>query len=1787
MATKLEKLLSIRSRIIGDFEHHVTEAKKFNTESTPALVSFRSVALEKAYKEFVEIGEALERMSAYHDLENLQTLITKNRAIQDSYLEIKLHLLPLMQNDASAAGLNVSFYDTTPRSYLENNERTSTPNQSNRLGLKLPHIQITPFDGKYEAWLEFKETFMSIMKKYNGDNIEKFVHLKSFLRGEALDTVKHLKFTLDSYETAWDLLIGRFQNKNAIIEAHMATLMNLPAISQQSPYTLSQAITTAKGCLAAVQSFEIMTETWDPMIVFILKQKLSPELQLKWEEKRQGTHECPTLKEFLQFLDIRHKILANTSHQNTFKSNTNEFKQRPTKTFVQRDGEIIDENLVDQTTSSVEQVHLNDDDDDDVDAHVMHARNEVCGVCGNMHRVFMCPKLANGAKEALRLIQEKHLCTNCLYKHNVAECQSKGSCKICKERHHTLLHEALSTTKMFHAVHSNQVMHIQPGITRVLLATALVPALAHNGEKVWLRALIDQGSTASLISERGAQMLRCKRRKIMGVPMLGVGDVLTGTARFITTITIGSMYENDFELQISTLITPHISTIKSINRESILQWPHIKDLQLADPSQSGRQDIDLLIGSLPCSQILQNGLIKGGKNEPIAQQTHLGWIISGADATREEHTNVMVNNAELEHCFMITNGDLSDQLKAFWEVEEVMGVTEWSNEEKACDNYFTNNVTRAQDGKFIMRIPFKIDPKTPNFLGNSLENAKKRFYQLERRFARNPKLKEEYANGIREYIELGHAIKKPIEELCHVIPHHAVIKENSTTTRLRTVYDASAKTSNGHSLNDRMHIGPTILEDLWAVLIRWRMGKIALTADIEKMYRQFWVHENDSKYLQILWRDNPTDPFELIELRTVTFGTAAAPYMAIKGLHLIAEAVEKTHPQIANSIKKCFYVDDYVESFDTPQQANQTKTQLTTTLAEYGLNLRKWHSNADDFKTEEVVAMKTHPTALCTTLGMQWNTNNDQISYKVNLDKVIPRVTKRTTLSEIASLFDPLGLLAPIIMQAKAFMQKLWLAKVEWDEDLPPNLKEEWRKIKNSLIRCSKITIPRWIGYTEAHQHVSLHGFCDASEQIYSAACYLRTTQKDGTVEVNLIAAKTRVAPLKSMTIPRLELCAAKLVAKLLVATQNALAIPNMETYAWSDSAVTLAWISTPPYKLKTFVSSRVKDIQALIPPEKWRYVKTTENPADYATRVGVELITLNRWWNGSSFLMSPPDTWPKIPEHMISTKNIPEMKVKILTIQEDNNIEQKENPFLLLYPSLERLLRITALCLRWCKKYRHLKGGPGISTVEITNAKQTWIRCVQKEYYAVEIELLQQSRALPKKSTLLSLKTMLDNDGILRVQGRLKHALLPYAEKHPIILPAKSVFTTLNIRQAHFRAMHGGLQLTLRTTRDEFWITNGKTTVKRYINKCITCYRSRCQPAQQQMADLLAPQVQPNRPFSYTGVDFAGYFDVKTSIRRNAGTHKCYVSLFICLTTKAIHLELARDLTTQAFIDALTRFVARRGIPNRIYSDNGKNFVGTANELPKLFYEASSQESQAIRKEFTRMSIEWHFNPARASHFGGLWEAGVKSMKTHLHRVLKDQKLTFEDFNTTIIQIEACLNSRPLCPISNDPEDVEVLTPGHFLIGQAPLTLPHPNLNGITMSRLSRFQLLRQIYQCFWEQWSKDYLNRLQARPKWKQQHPNLKVGQIVVIKEDDTPPTQWILGRITEVFPDREGLVRSAKVLCKGEPSVLKGGKGKAPIVVSRPIHKLCLLPIEDNMNVDERLIYDQSLIAGEDVE
>lgn len=315
-------------------------------------------------------------------------------------------------------------------------------------------------------------------------------------------------------------------------------------------------------------------------------------------------------------------------------------------------------------------------------------------------------------------------------------------------------------------------------------------------------------------------------------------------------------------------------------------------------------------------------------------------------------------------------------------------------------------------------------------------------------------------------------------------------------------------------------------------------------------------------------------------------------------------------------------------------------------------------------------------------------------------------------------------------------------------------------------------------------------------------------------------------------------------------------------------------------------------------------------------------------------------------------------------------------------------------------------------------------------------------------------------------------------------------------------------------------------------------------------MGNLPKDRVTPSPPFQVCGVDYAGPFLTRDRRARGYKTYKCYICLFVCFSTKAIHVELVSDLTSECFLAALKRFVARRGRPQKIYSDNGTTFVGANSEMTS-FYNFLKLQSEKIQSYSSNEGIRWSFIPARSPHFGGIWEAGVKSVKANLKRVIGNAVLTFELFNTLLTQIEATLNSRPLSPLSNDPSDLNPLTPAHFLVGRTLTAIPEPDYISKPINRLSHYQQCQQMHQHFWQRWSKEYLHELQQRRKWSGETTKVDLGNLVLLIEDNQPPLRWKIGRITHLHPGADGIVRVVTVKT-------------ATSEVKRAIQKLCVLPI-----------------------
>ncbi|XP_076384921.1 uncharacterized protein LOC143263875 [Megalopta genalis] len=915
---------------------------------------------------------------------------------------------------------------------------------------------------------------------------------------------------------------------------------------------------------------------------------------------------------------------------------------------------------------------------------------------------------------------------------------------------------------------------------------------------------------------------------------------------------------------------------------------------------------------------------------------------------------------------------LQCDLTRFWELEDGPQTRHYSDAETACEENFKRTITRNVEGRYIVALPFN-QHKTK--LGESKSIAHKRLMFLERKLHRDPALTIQYKAVLNDYLAQGHMSQVPDNNEGCYLPHHGVIKLSSQTTKLRVVFDGSAATSTGLSLNDALHTGPKLQDDLLYILLRFRTHQYVITGDIEKMYRQFLVRPENRKYQQILWRDDDGE-IKTYQLNTVTFGLSAAPYLAIRCLTQLAEDEGHRFNHASNIIKRDFYVDDLLTGTTTIEEAISLRNDLTSLLNSAGLHMRQWASNDRcllEGLTEEHINKQIHlgDSSVIKTLGIVWNSTHDSITYTVKPIVHTTCVTKRVISSEIARIYDPLGLLGPVIIVAKLLLQELWTLKIDWDESLPMTIHAKWLQYYTKLPLLNDVRFQRKVIISSATT-LELHGFCDASEKAYGACVYLRSCNTDGGTLVELFASKSRVAPLKTQSIPRLELCGAVLLAGLMNTIIKALHIPVEHIHFWTDSTIVLHWLHSSPHSLKTFVANRVAEIQSTTTIMNWHHVKSLDNPADLLSRgQGIEeFVQPSIWQHGPHWLRQGSTHWP----HWEPTPpaDDPESKRAMCMATTPATIDTS---ILERYSSWEKLVRVIALCRRW-KPGLIVRGS--LTVAELSQSRAVIIKLLQRTYLKAEIDRLQREINPHLSSKLAKLNPFLDQDGILRVGGRLHNSTLSNSQKHPIILP-KSHITTCIIMSEHRSLLHAGAQTTLYSLRRTYWLIDGRNQVWKTIHGCVRCRRANPPPVEYLMGSLPRERVIESRPFTNVGVGYCGPFFVKERQHRNRGRIKVYVAVFVCFATRAVHLELVSDLTSEAFIAALQRFIGRRGLCANLYSDNGSNFKGAANELRELRDLLRSDDHRDRVVTFlAKRAINWHFIPPQAPHFGGLWEAAV-----------------------------------------------------------------------------------------------------------------------------------------------------------------------------------------------------------------
>ena len=1116
-------------------------------------------------------------------------------------------------------------------------------------------------------------------------------------------------------------------------------------------------------------------------------------------------------------------------------------------------------------------------------------------------------------------------------------------------------------------------------------------------------------------------------------------------------------------VSVEAYVVPEISVIKNQHLEVAREnFAHLRDLWLSDVCKSSEDlEVDVLVGA-DYLWLLQRDCVRRGKpGEPVAIDTVLGWVVSGPIGGLD--VNEPVNTALANFVSAEVRNPVVD-INQFWDLESI-GIKDQSSdvhESVISDLKFTGT-------RYSVGLPWKEnhDPLPSNY-----DLSFKRMKGQIKRLSKDPVLLAEYDTiiktqedkGIIERVSSNNTISP--ESKIHYVPHQAVVRKDAATTKVRIVYDASAKAhKSAVALNDCLEAGPSLNPLLFDILLRFREQRVAIVADIEKAFLNIEVHEKDRDSLRFLWVDDVLrNNLNLVVYRfcRVVFGVNSSPFLlnATLRYHISKYAIHDKN--FADKLLRSFYVDDLATGESSTEDAYLLYTKAKERMSEGGFKLRKWRTNDSKLRAQiqekatdlekntaeaeeqtyakEMLACQTGGQ-LGKVLGLEWDCVRDVIRFE--FDHLTEKAqnlepTKRNVLSLLACIFDPLGLLSPTVAKAKILFQDICISGLDWDDVLKRSLKERWEKWLKDFSEAKYVTVERYASVpNDCLEQFNgakywLHGFGDASKRAYCAVIYLVTIVNDNAF-VKLVASKTRVSPIKELSIPRLELMAARILAQLMDAVRQALE-PEYKFEGvryWTDSKTVLCWISNTG-SWKQFVQHRVDEIRRVSSKCDWGHCPGIENPADLGSRgvLVTELKNSSLWWTGPTWLKGTPIDWPYLETLGPTIEEKVEEKKSFsvnLLINADSLFGISNSINLQRFSCLNRLLRVTAWVRRFINNLKRKKSGKelvcgALEASELKGAELAWIKASQlvlKEQ--VEYKQLQRQYGLVEK------------DEILRCTGRLNNSELDLEAREPIVLPRRHKFTELVITRCHESVMHGGVRSTLAQLRSKYWIAKGRQEVKRVINVCLLCKRWNCKACTKpQQAALPEFRVKRAAPFENSGVDFAGPLFAKTK----SGMSKVYIALFTCCVTRAVHLELVHDLTAATFLRCFRRFVGRRGAPKIMVSDNAKTFKAAAKALRELF------ANEEVKNSLTNKGIDWRFNLERAPWWGGFFERLIGLVKVSLRKVLGNSMLTFDELRTVLVEVEANLNARPLTYEYDEVSD-EVLTPSHLVYGRRITTLP------------------------------------------------------------------------------------------------------------------------------------------------
>ncbi|XP_073718037.1 uncharacterized protein [Misgurnus anguillicaudatus] len=1363
-----------------------------------------------------------------------------------------------------------------------------------------------------------------------------------------------------------------------------------------------------------------------------------------------------------------------------------------------------------------------------------------CPYCdNNKHYLNSCDnfKLLNKDMK-IDWIKTKNRCWRCGRGHQAANCTLKTFCSTCNRKHLLVLHDVNEQVKppQQSTVNSSAVLYVDRLTSSSKVLLKVIKVLIRNGNRtIEAYAVLDDGSERTIILHDAVEQLG-----LVGEPE----DLVLRTVRQDTqvihgaavTFTVSPTVNPNKAYKIRNAFTAKVLGLaEHTHPVSILQrkFKHLAELPL---EQLDKVHPVLLIGS-DCPHLITpiQPVKLGPPGGPAAVRTRLGWTLQGPTQELSSHLSP-------EQCFFTSLRPINDlyaNVERLWQMDVLPYQSEKvitrSRQDKESIQLLQENTVRVNiDGVQRYATPLLRVKNMPNLYAHK-EAVLPHLRGTEKRLERDPNLATAYQEELNKLEKAGYVVKLSEEQVdgtkeAWYIPHH-IVQHNG---KYRVVFNCSFSYQ-GHNLNELLLPGPTLGPSLLAVLLRFREHSVAISSDIRGMFHQVRLLPKDKPLLRYIWRDMQKERKpDVYEWQALPFGTTCSPCCASFALqkHVIDHSQPGEDTRI--SVEKSFYVDNCRQSFASPDTARNLVDKLCSLLTSGGFELRQWASNDPsvishlpaDIQSQNSILWisEGHSDAQESTLGLHWTCHSDTLSYKQRKpDRQVP--TMRTIYQILARQYDPLGYLIPFTTRAKVIVQRLWDKRRDWDDPrLPEDLLNSWNHWESELEDLQDIKLPRCYCSKELDCPTSmrqLHIFCDASEKAYGSVAYLRTENPQGKVDVAFVTARSRVAPKKQQSIPRLELCAALTGAQLAKVLKTELTLPLHSITLWSDSTTVLTWLLSDSCRFKVFVGTRVAEIQELTESDTWHYIQSSDNPADAITRGKSlsELIKDIRWNQGPAFLRQTSASWPEMPPLAHITQDSELKKLTFCGLVTSDLSLPDPHKFGTFSDYLKALIESSN------------NGSPTIATAEdYKEAELTALRQIQEESFPDEVLHLKSAKPLPSSSRLLCLAPELDNStNLIRVGGRLRQ-ISPLAEDniHPIVIDPHHPLTKLIIKDYDDRLHHPGPERVFSELRRKYWVIRGRAAIRQHQRQCTECQKWRAKPHPPRMADLPPARLRIHQPVFYsTGIDCFGPYLIKIG-RRN---EKRWGIIFKCMTTRAVHIDLLTSIDSDSFLMALRRFIARRGKPFEILSDQGTNFKGGERELRETF--AALQPD--LQVQLASQQIKFTFNPPHAPHFGGCWEREIRSLKTALQVTLGAQTVTEEVLRTVLIEIEGILNAKPIGYTSSDIADPDPVTPNILLMGRRDASLPQVIYQDAKLLSKRRWRHSQVLADHFWMQFIRNYLPSLQTRQKWMSEKDNLQVGETVMIVDQQLPRALWPVGKITQVYPGKDNRVRSAEIKVK----------------------------------------------------